>query len=699
MLRTILQKPHFSLIFRGRDDLNLTNGTITQENIIKLAEQCTKFEASRIYLEQDGSIFYVTKDNIQKKDGELACGWLPVERCLSAEYHPEAWSDSTRLSEEIKVYFNSEFEEKIIPVIENGAVIGEYHVEARDSNRLHVNVREAMRFFGKQIVKAMKARHLIVLCEKQSSLNTMTCDCDTTDLRSLMEQEAAKREICSLSYNEDILKLLGFDNTVSFYEIYGKTIIHEAVSFFNQNQIHFTYIEGPNRDKINLSQQDIIDLKKHIPLRDIQEYPNLIDQAFPDNERCRKHLHSGGAVRFPIYYNGVHNALGNIESEYVNIVDGKRVTPGAPSNWSNTVFLFGACDICGATVTDDYTIPKYLQECLNNKYPGFFRVENCGIGGRSIEFDVFAHILSTSFSKGDHVILQFYFNDEIVSWIKNDGVTVLQTHQIFNSGHSFGHWSVGAIAHANDKVNKRIADFYFENVKWHLTPHGEGCSYGLDKFYVEEYGLNEYLKQLSALKRADVTSAGAIVITGNPFTKGHQQLIEYAAQKCEWLYVFVITMETFRFSFKDRYKMALDGTQHLKNVTVIPSGEFFGTLLHFGEYSSKECGKKRTIHPEKDNYMFGKYIAPALGIKTRFLGEEKEDEVTRQFNIILSRDMPKHGIDVVIVPRFESEGEKISAKLVRKLLDNKEYDIAEKYLPKTTLAIVEKNTLSEDKND
>ena len=465
------------------------------------------------------------------------------------------------------------------------------------------------------------------------------------------------------------------------------------------NQIHFTYIEGPNRDKINLSQQDIGDLERHIPLRDIQEYPNLIEQAFSDNEHCRNHLFSGGAVRFPIYYNGVHNALGNIESTYVNIVNGRRVTPGAPSNWANTVYLFGACDICGATVADDYTIPKYLQEYLNDNYPGFFRVENCGVGGRSIEYDVFAHILSTPFSKGDHVVLQFYFNDEIVGWIKDEGVTVLQTHQIFNSGHSFGHWSVGAIAHVNDKVNKEIAAFYFEKVDWNLVPHSTSCNYGLSKYYVDEYGLNEYLEQLSSLKRTGVESAGAIVITGNPFTKGHQQIIEYAAQKCEWLYVFVITMDTFRFSFKTRYKMALDGTQHLKNVTVIPSGEFFGTLLQFGDYSSKEFGKKRVIHPEKDNYMFGKYIAPALAIKKRFLGEEKEDEVTRQFNIILTRDMPNYGIDVVIIPRFEVEGEKVSAKLVRRFIDNKEYDLAEKYLPETTIDIIKNNALSEDYND
>ena len=690
MLRTILQKPHFSLNFRDREDLILINDTPVQENIIQLTEQCTKFEGSRIYLEQNGKVFYVDKDNIQKKDNGLVFNWLLVEKYISAEYHPEAWSDLARFLDTIKVYFESEFEEKIIPIIEDGRVIGEYHVETKDSNRLHVNVRETMRFFGKQIVNTMKEGHMIVLCEDQNMFSILTDDYDTIDLRSLMKNGNTNSMICSLSYDEHLLKLLGLDNLVSFYEIYGKTIIHETACFLNENQIHFTYIEGPNRNKIDLSQQDIIDLEKHIPLRDIQEYPNLIDQAFPDNEHCRNHLHSGGAVRFPIYYNGVHNALGNIESTYVNIVDGKRITPGAPSNWFNTVYLFGACDICGATVSDDYTIPKYLQENLNIKYPGFFRVENCGIGGRSIEFDVFAHILSTSFSRGDHVVLQFYFNDEIVSWIKAEGVTVLQTHQIFNSGHSFGHWSIGAIAHTNDKVNKMIADFYLENVKWFLEPHYERCRYGLDNFYVDEYGLNEFLEQLSSLKHADVTAAGAIVITGNPFTKGHQQLIEYAAKKCEWLYVFVITMDTFKFSFKDRYKMALDGTKHLKNVTVMPSGEFFGTLLHFGDYSSKECGKKRVIHPEKDNYMFGKYIAPALGIKIRFLGEEKEDEVTRQFNIMLTRDMPTYGVDVVIVPRFEVEREKISAKLVRRLIDNEEFDVAEKYLPETTIDIVKK---------
>jgi [citrate (pro-3S)-lyase] ligase len=127
------------------------------------------------------------------------------------------------------------------------------------------------------------------------------------------------------------------------------------------------------------------------------------------------------------------------------------------------------------------------------------------------------------------------------------------------------------------------------------------------------------------------------------------------------------------------------GVADLSNVTVVPSGGFIISQQTFGAYFEKGSNKEQKIDPSNDVEIFARHIAPALGITKRFVGEEPLDYITRQYNDTMARILPRHGIELEIIPRKESDGEVISASRVRKLLETKDFDAIATLVPETTL--------------
>ena len=126
------------------------------------------------------------------------------------------------------------------------------------------------------------------------------------------------------------------------------------------------------------------------------------------------------------------------------------------------------------------------------------------------------------------------------------------------------------------------------------------------------------------------------------------------------------------------------GTADLKNVSIIPSGKFVVSSLTFPEYFEKSKKPDVTVDTTMDLEIFGEYIAPALHVKTRFVGEEPIDMVTNQYNRSMEKNLPKYGITLVEIPRKESGNAVISASRVRKLLGEKDYAGVKAIVPKTT---------------
>ena len=130
----------------------------------------------------------------------------------------------------------------------------------------------------------------------------------------------------------------------------------------------------------------------------------------------------------------------------------------------------------------------------------------------------------------------------------------------------------------------------------------------------------------------------------NPFTLGHQYLAEYAAARVAKLYIFVVEEDKSEFPFADRIELVKQGVKHISNVEVLPSGKFIISQQTFSGYFNKAGLQDVAVDSSEDVEIFGREIAPTLGITVRFAGEEPKDNVTRQYNETMKEILPRYEI-------------------------------------------------------
>ncbi|OCG06634.1 [citrate (pro-3S)-lyase] ligase [Gilliamella sp. wkB178] len=202
-------------------------------------------------------------------------------------------------------------------------------------------------------------------------------------------------------------------------------------------------------------------------------------------------------------------------------------------------------------------------------------------------------------------------------------------------------------------------------------------------------GIKQYCKHLGT-ERKEGTKIGSIVMNANPFTKGHQYLIQYAASQCDWLHVFVVNENVSLFPFDVRLQLVKDGCKDFNNVTVHTGSAYIISKATFPSYFLKDKAKIDYAYMGIDLLIFRNYIAPALNITHRFVGSEPYSEVTRAYNEAMHYWLQDKKISqfpiitVVEIQRITEGNSVISASLVRKLLAAKQYEPIKKLVPPST---------------
>lgn len=195
-------------------------------------------------------------------------------------------------------------------------------------------------------------------------------------------------------------------------------------------------------------------------------------------------------------------------------------------------------------------------------------------------------------------------------------------------------------------------------------------------------GLRQFI---ASLPRCDgAGTVGALVMNCDPFTRGHLHVIEQAAQRCDHVYVFVLSEDRSRFPAADRLALVRAGTAHLKNVTVLPSGPYMISAATFPTYFLPQRDKAADISCALDVEIFGRHIAPALGITHRFVGTEPLSPLTARYNDALKTLLPAFGVEVTEIPRLEQGQQPISASRVRALWETGDLTAIEPLVPPTT---------------
>lgn len=176
-------------------------------------------------------------------------------------------------------------------------------------------------------------------------------------------------------------------------------------------------------------------------------------------------------------------------------------------------------------------------------------------------------------------------------------------------------------------------------------------------------GIKSFLNSLEAPVRQG--KIGAIVMNANPFTLGHQYLAETAAGECDHVYIFVLSEDKSEFSAADRMEMVKQGTAHLKNVTVLPTGPYLISEATFPKYFLKDRETAQREHYVLDLEVFTRWFVPHFGITHRYAGTEPTCVVTAGYNEAMADILPKAQVEFCRIKRRELQGAAISASLVR----------------------------------
>jgi cytidyltransferase-like protein len=371
--------------------------------------------------------------------------------------------------------------------------------------------------------------------------------------------------------------------------------------------------------------------------------------------------------------------LKDMDTMLYHVKNGQRLTVGQPEEYTKSIYFFGACVIVGAYVEDAHTIESFLQKLLNHNEIKA-RVVNCG--SWSDENALMEKIAQTKFRQGDIAVV--YDQNKCF-----DGIPNLNLADCWAREQVPADWAVNLPQHCNYKANRVMANEIFEFLKNQLKEKTEPqCTGGWTS--QANVVVDAYLERYFSDFQPD-GSVGAIVMNCNPFTKGHRYLIEQALRMVDHLIVFVVEEDKSIFSFRERFAMVREGTRDLKNVTVVPSGNFILSQTTFPEYFVKIEDEDMTDNAEYDITLFAEAIAPKLHITYRFVGEEREDNVTAAYNLAMKKILPEHGIRLVELPRktiADGDDTAISASLVRKRLEQETLEELSELLPESTVRVL-----------
>ena len=383
-----------------------------------------------------------------------------------------------------------------------------------------------------------------------------------------------------------------------------------------------------------------------------------------------------------------------IDNEFLGIKNGRRMTAYQPESYRNKIFFVGNCVYYGYGVPYDKTVESCLQKLLNEENLPY-RVENESIFLDRRGQDSFYVLNKLGCNPGDIIFF--------VPIIMSIEFPYLNVGNFFEKPHDFGEIFVDR-GHINEVGHKILADYFFRVLVHNNFFHDREFKYPAPPPPPRRYGIpqenfssaqnflqNKELEEYKSKLREKRFQVGAIVMNCNPFTLGHEYLIEYAAKKVKKLYIFVVEEDKSEFKFADRFELVKRGVKKYSNVEVLPSGKFIISQQTFSGYFNKENLQDVAVDSSEDVEIFAREIAPSLGITVRFVGEEPEDSVTRQYNENMRRILPQYNIDFCEIPRREINGEVISAKKVRAALKVGDFDTIKKLVPKTTLKFLREN--------
>ena len=198
-------------------------------------------------------------------------------------------------------------------------------------------------------------------------------------------------------------------------------------------------------------------------------------------------------------------------------------------------------------------------------------------------------------------------------------------------------------------------------------------------------GFADYLQNLTACSPTTQPNQriAAIVMNANPFTLGHQFLVEQASLENDWVHLFIVSEDQSLVPFLVRKMLVQQGVSHLANVICHDSGDYIISSATFPSYFQENENAVIESNALLDLEIFSQ-IAKTLSIQRRYVGEEPFSRVTHLYNQIMQQKLPEHGIECVVIPRQSSGNQIISASKVRQCIKTGDFTQVQKMVPAST---------------
>lgn len=461
----------------------------------------------------------------------------------------------------------------------------------------------------------------------------------------------------------------------------------------------------PNFDNVwNLTEEE--KKRKHMHWNRFVEnydmYENLLKEVLIDIDDLEYFIETYENIPNTILKDGIY-CMNDYTGKYVNVVNGCRITLDSQEEKKNRVHVAGNSFVFGPIVDDAHTLTSILQKKINQseKFKSY-HVENDGLRGMP-DWESIKRLNNKIYENGDIIILIAY-NSLLTELQKFSNLNIYHIEDVYNNldRNVVKKYYIDTPGHPNSVGYELAADFLYNmlesesEVEWQNPIFKDEVE--IEKRHLASYSEDkEFSAYLQELKKISINGEnGAIVMNCNPLTKGHAYLIDYAASRVENLYIFVVQEDCSSFSFEERYKMVCDYSKKHSNVKVLPSSSYVGSMGTFPGYfitkkieSFNKGDSSVSVDASLDLHLFGKYIAHALNIKTRFVGEEPIDRITAQYNRDMKYVLPHYGVCVKEIPRYEESNIGIlSASKVRQAISNGDWELVGELVPETTYNIL-----------
>jgi len=209
-------------------------------------------------------------------------------------------------------------------------------------------------------------------------------------------------------------------------------------------------------------------------------------------------------------------------------------------------------------------------------------------------------------------------------------------------------------------------------------------------------GLARYCAGLATTRRPGAR-IGGIVMNANPFTRGHEYLVSCACEYCDVVHVFVVGETGSEFSYEDRIRLVRAGVAAMPvrdRVVVHDGSPYVVSRATFPQYFLKDDAEIDRAYAGIDLQIFRRAIAPALGIRHRFVGTEPLSGVTAYYNREMHEwlervPMEAPTITVHEIPRVGTDRYPVvAASVVRRLLGERRIAELAALVPPTTYAAI-----------